>query len=145
MSEQRTTWLRFSVTIIASMYAILGAAGASQYVYAVLITGTRQSGPVLLDGLVPLFIAFGLFTLRPWARILSLVISGFLIFTGVVGLLLCLAHVFGFVTANGGSIVDRPGLTIGALILVIVFACWQWWILSRPSIRAMFCSSPNQP
>jgi len=145
MSELRTTWLRVSVTIIATVYAIFGAASALQSIYAVLISGSQKSTPGVLDCLVPLFIAFGLFTLRPWARILSLVISGFLIFVGIAGLGLCLAHVFGFVTADGGMIIDRPGLTLGILILLIVFAGWQWWVLSRPSIRAMFCASPNRP
>lgn len=145
MSEQRTTWLRLSLTINASLYAVFGAASALQLVYAVLISGSQKSAPGLVDGLIPLLIAFGLFTLRPWARILSLVVSGFLLFGGIAGLALCLAHFFGFIGAEAGMIVDRPGQTIGTLVLLIAFAGWQWWVLSRPSIRAMFCASPNRP
>jgi hypothetical protein len=145
MSELRTTWLRVSVTIIASVYALIGAANALQSVHALLISGSHNGTPGTLESLVPLFIAFGLFTLRPWARILSIVISGFLIFVGLAGLLLCVAYVFGFVAAEGGMIVDRPGLALGLLILLIVFAGWQWWVLSRPSIREMFCASLNRP
>ncbi len=145
MSEQRSTWLRLSLTFIASVYAVFGAASALQLVYTILISGSHKSGPALLDSLIPLCIAFGLFTLRPWARILCLVVCGFLFFGGIAGLAICLGYVLGFIGAEGGLIVDRPGQAVGSLILVMVFAGWQWWVLSRPSIRAMFCSSPNRP
>jgi hypothetical protein len=144
MSEQRTTWLRFSLTLIAIVYAVFGAAVAMQLAYAVLFVGFQKGGPAFLDSLIPLLIAFGLFTLRPWARVLSLVVSGFLLFVGIVGLLLCVAYLFGFVGADGGMIVDRPMLALGSLILLIAFAGWQWFVLSRPSIRAMFCTGPNR-
>jgi hypothetical protein len=145
MSERNTTWLRFGLAIIASIYAIFGAAIALQLVHAVLITGSQESRPGLLDGFVPLLIAFGLLTHRPWARIMGLVVSGFLLFVGIIGLGLCLGHVFDLVRADGGLLVDRPGFAVGLLILVIAFAVWQWWVLSSPSIQAMFCSSPNRP
>jgi hypothetical protein len=145
MSERNTTWLRFGLAVIASVYAVFGAAYGLQSVYAVLISGTEHSTPSMLDSLIPLFIAFGLFTLRPWARILAVVVSGFMIFVGVAGLLLCVAHLFGFVQAASGLIVDRPGLAVGILFLIIAFAAWQWWVLTRPAIQAMFCASVNRP
>jgi hypothetical protein len=145
MSELRTTWLRLSVTIIASVYGIYGLASALQSVYALLIAGSRQTTPGLLESLIPLFIAFGLITLRPWARILTLVISGFLIFVGIVSLVLCVAYAFGFLTPGAGLIVDRPGLAVAWPIALIAFAGWQWWVLSRPSIQAMFCASAKWP
>jgi len=145
MSEQNTTRLRFGLSVIASVYALFGGTSALQSVYAVLISGSQRSSPGLLDGLIPLFIAYGLFTQRPWARILCLVVSGFLVFVGIAGIVLCLGHVFGFVKADGGLIVDRPGLALASLILLIAFAAWQWWVLSRPVIQAMFCSGSKRP
>jgi hypothetical protein len=132
--------VRVSIKIIACVYALLGAAVASQWLYAVLFTGTRSTTPGLLDGLVPLGLAYGLVTFRPWARALGLVVSGFLGFVGVVGLPLCLGHVLGIYKADGGSIVDRPIATLIFLALLIAFASWQWWVLTRPRARHLFSS-----
>ena len=129
-----------SIKIIACIYALLGAAVASQWIYAVLFTGTRSTTPGLLDGLVPLGLAYGLVTFRPWARILGLVVSGFLVVVGVVGLPLCLGHVLGIYKADGGSIVDRPITTLIILALLIALASWQWWVLTRPQARLLFSS-----
>ena len=129
-----------SIKIIACIYALLGAAVASQWIYAVLFTGTRSTTPGLLDGLVPLGLAYGLVTFRPWARILGLVVAGFLGVAGVVGLPLCLGHVLGIYKADGGSIVDRPITTLIILALLIALASWQWWVLTRPQARLLFSS-----
>lgn len=143
MSEQRTTWLRLSLAAIASVYAIFGVCGAVQLVYGILISGSSQGGPKLLDSLIPLFLAFGLFTLRPWARILGLIVSGFLLFVGLLGFVFCLGHLLNLHPASGGLILSQPVLAIGSLILLTAFAGWQWWVLSRPSIRSMFCEGGN--
>ena len=135
--------MRVSIKIIACVYALLGAASASQWVYAVLFTGTRSMTPGLFDGLLQLGLAYGLVTFRPWARTLGLVVSGFLGFVGVVGLLLCLGHVLAIYKADGGSIVDRPIATLIILALLIAFASWQWWVLTRPQARHLFSSTPG--
>jgi hypothetical protein len=127
-----------SIKIIAGIYALLGTASALEWLYAVLFTGTRSTTPGLLDGLVPLGLAYGLVTFRPWARILSLVVCGFLEFVGAIGLLLCLGHVLGIHKAAGGSIVDRPIATLIILALLIAFAAWQWWVLTRPQVKHLF-------
>ena len=132
--------MRVSIKIIACIYALLGAASASQWLYAVLFTGTRSTTPGLLDGLVPLGLAYGLVTFRPWARTLGLVVSGLLGFTGVVGLPLCLGHVLGTHKATGGLIVDWPIATVTILALLIALASWQWWVLTRPQARLLFSS-----
>jgi hypothetical protein len=132
--------VRVSIKIIACVYALLGAALASQWLYSILFTGTRSTTPGLLDGVLPLGLAYGLVTFRPWARILGLVVSGFLGFVGVVGLLLCLGHVLAIYKADGGSIVDRPIATLIILALLIAFASLQWWVLSRPQVRHLYSS-----
>jgi hypothetical protein len=134
--------VRLSIKIIACVWALVGAAAASQWLYAVLFTGTRSTTPGLLDGLVPLGLAYGLVTFRPWARILGFVVSGFLGFVGVVGLTLCMGHVLGIYKADGGSIVDRPIATLTILALLIAFASWQWWVLTRQQARQVFSSKP---
>jgi len=130
--------VRVSIKIIACVYALLGATVASQW----LLTGTRSTTAGLLEGMVPLGLAYGLVTFRPWARTLGLVVSGFLGFVGVVGLLLCLGHVQGIHKAEGGSIVDRPIATLTILALLIAFASWQWWVLTRQQARQVFSSKP---
>ena len=132
--------MRVSIKIIACVYAVLGAASASQWLYAVLFTGTRSTTPGLLDGLVPLGLAYGLVTFRPWARFFGLVATGFLWFAGVGGLLLCLGHVLGINKAAEGWIVDRPIATLIFLALLIAFASWQWRVLTRPEARHLFSS-----
>jgi hypothetical protein len=132
--------VRVSIKIIACVYALFGAAAASPWLYSVLFTGTRSTTPGLLDGLVPLGLAYGLVTFRRWARILGLVVSGFLGFVGAVGLLLCLGHVLGIYKADGGSIIDRPIATLIILALLIAFTSWQWWVLTRPQALALFSS-----
>jgi hypothetical protein len=134
--------VRVEIKIIACVYALLGAASASQWLYAVLFTGTRSTTPGLLDGLVPLGLAYGLVTFRPWGRILGLVVSGFLGFVGIIGLIMCLGHVLGIYKADGGSIVDRPIATLIILALLIAFATWQWWVLTRPQVGHLFSSKP---
>ena len=132
--------MRVSIKIIACVYALLGAASASQWLYAVLFTGTRSTTPGLLDGLVPLGLAYGLVTFRPWARTLGLVVSGFFGFVGIIGLIMCLGHVLGIYKTDGGSIVDRPIATLVILALLIAFASWQWRVLTRPEARHLFSS-----
>jgi hypothetical protein len=134
--------VRVSIKIIACVYALLGAAVASQWLYAILFTGMWRTTHGLLDGLVPLGLAYGLVTLRPWARILGLVVSGFLGVAGVAALIMCLGHVLGIDKAVEGSIVDRPIATLISLALLIAFASWQWWVLTRPQARHLFSSTP---
>jgi hypothetical protein len=131
-----------SIKLIAGIYAVLGTASALEWLYAVLFTGTRSTTPGLLDGLVPLGLAYGLVTYRPWARILGLVVAGFLGLVGVIGLLLCLGHVLAIHKAAGGSIVDRAIATLIILALFIAFAAWQWWVLTRPQVSHLFSSKP---
>ena len=128
--------MRVSIKIIACVYALLGATVASQW----LLTGTRSTTAGLPEGMVPLGLAYGLVTFRPWARTLGLVVSGFLGLTGVVGLPLCLGHVLGIYKASSGLIVDWPIATVIILALLIAFSAWQWWVFSRPQVRHLYSS-----
>jgi hypothetical protein len=131
--------MRASLMIIVSIYALLGAASALEWLYAVLLTGARSTHSGLLDGVVPLTLAYGLATFRPWARILGLVIAGLLGLLGVMSLLLWLVHaVHGLGKGTTGLIVEKPVAALFLIALFFAFSAWQWWVLSRPQVRDLF-------
>jgi hypothetical protein len=132
-----------SIRIIAGIYALLGAASAWEWLYAVLFTGTRSTHSGFLDAVVPLGLAYGLVTFRPWARTLGLVISGLIGFVGVLSLILWLGlRLRGIDKRWSGLIVDRPVAALILIALLIAFAAWQWWVLTRPQVHHLFSSKP---
>jgi hypothetical protein len=130
--------MRHSVRACAVLYAIFGAVLALQFLFPILFSGEYSSTRGLLDGLIPLALAYGLWTFRPWARIGGLIVSIFLGFVGVAALSLGLGHVMGIKKASGGTIVDWPIFTLLFLASVVVFAAWQWWMLTRRQTVQMF-------
>jgi len=135
--------VRVSIKIIACVYALIGVAAASQWLYAILIGGRRGISTGLLDGLLPLGLAYGLVTYRPWGRTLGLVFSGLLGFVGGLGLILWLVHViWGLGEHVSGLIVERPVAAPIVMALLIVLSAWQWWLLTRPQIAQLFSANP---
>ncbi len=132
--------MRTGVMIAACLYGLAGAALALQWLHALLITGTTAAIPGPLNGLIPLGLTYGLVTFRPWARILGLIVAGFLGFVGVTALAFCLGHVLGIHRAAGGLIVDQPALALGVITALVAFAGWQSWLLTRPSTRDLFAA-----
>jgi hypothetical protein len=130
--------MRVSIKVISGLYAAIGAANAVFWLYAVLFRGVLGSTPGFLDGVIPLATAYGLISFRPWGRSLCLAVAAFEVFAGVLGLVMCLGHVAGIHRADGGMILDRPILTFGILAILLAFAAWQWWLLTRPPVREMF-------
>lgn len=73
-------------------------------------------------GLIGLLIAWGLWTLQPWARILGLIFA-------IIGLV---ANIVSIVSGNFASVV---GVLIDLLLL---------WYLTRPGVKAAFTPKPVQ-
>jgi hypothetical protein len=141
--------MRASVKIIACVYALFGATLVSQWVYDFLYIPEHRNfwgTSDLIIGLVPLGLAYGMVTFRPWARILGLVYAGLYGFVGVLSPIMWLVNVIrGFDWGSSGLtalIVARPvaGLIISALL--IAFSTWQWWVLTRPQVVHLFSSKP---
>jgi hypothetical protein len=133
--------VRAKIKIIACIYALLGAAAASEWLYAVLLAGTRGRGSGFLDAVVSLGLAYGLITFRPWARTLGLVIAGLIGFVGVLSLILWLVQVLrGFGDRVTGLIFERPVAALILIALLIAFSAWQWWVLTRPQAVHLFSS-----
>jgi hypothetical protein len=135
--------VRVSIKIIACVYALIGAAAALQWLYAMLFGGIRGMTTGLADGLLPLGLAYGLVTYRPWGRTLGLVFSGMLGLVGVLGLILWLVHViWGLDERWSGVIVERPVVVAFVMALLIVFSAWQLWVLTRAQIAQLFSANP---
>jgi hypothetical protein len=134
------------VTILAVLQALVGVVfilvGIGTFVGAALFTtGGINPGPrvpftqqqlaaflgvvgavIIILGIVGLAIAWGLWTLRPWARIVAIILAILGILISVGGVVSALAGV----TAGWGSLVF---LAIDLLIL---------WYLMRADVRAAF-------
>jgi hypothetical protein len=126
--------VRTSLKIIACIYALLGAAAALLWLYAVLRSDPMEG---ILGGPWFLGLAYGLVTFRPWARDLGLLTSGLLGVMGVISLIRWWqVHAPGGLKDAQGLIIERP---IAALFL-IAFSAWQWWVFSRPQVRHLYSS-----
>jgi hypothetical protein len=134
-----------AIRTIALIYAMFGAAAASVWLYSVLFVGTRSGSSTPFDAIIPFALAYGLATFRPWARILGLLVTGFLGFVGVLGLIMCVGHVAGHTKAATGLIVDNPVLAFVMVGLLIAFAGFQWWALAARPGRDLFVSRQTQP
>jgi hypothetical protein len=130
--------MRLTIQLIAAVYGLLGAAGALQWLHALLFTGMQNSSADLPCALFFLIVANGLATFRPWARGLVLVLSALFGVGGILGLIFCLGHIAGFSKASGGLIVERPLLAFLAIAGTIVAGFGQWWVLTRPAGRRLF-------
>jgi hypothetical protein len=132
--------VRVSLKIIACIYALLGAAWALGWLYAVLLKGFDPTdgflaGPWLLG------LAYGLVTFQRWARTLGLVTSGLLGVAGVFGLSQWWqVHVRGGLKGAQGWIVERPVAALFLIALLIAFSAWQWWVFRRPQVRHLYSS-----
>jgi hypothetical protein len=119
-----------------------------QWLYAVLFTGPRHATSDLFVCLLPLGLAYGLVTFRPWAQTLGIVFSGLLCGVGVLSLILWLMlhpwaqHVPGNPKGTSGLIVDGPVAAPIIIALMIAFGAWQWWVLTRPQADHLFSSKP---
>ena len=128
-----------SVKAIAGVYALLGVAGASFWLYEAFFVGDPTAG--ILNGPWCLGLAYGLVTFRPWARTLGLVTSGLLGFVGVLILIQGWSvHRQGVLKAVHGLSVERPVASLVAIALFVAFPAWQWWVFSRPYIRHLYSS-----
>jgi hypothetical protein len=42
---------------------------------------------------------------------------------------------------SGGLIVDQPVVAFVVLGIALAFVSWQWWVLTRPEVAALFRKS----
>jgi hypothetical protein len=134
--------VRVSIKIIACIYALMGAAAAVVWLYRTLVAGSDPTEGILAGPWL-LGLAYGLLTLRPWARTLGLVTSGLLGVVGIVSLRRWwLSHFRGGLKDVQGLIIERPVAGLFLIALLIAFPAWQWWLFTRPQVRHLYSSKP---
>lgn len=130
--------MRFSVKMIAWVYLAVGITAGFRVVYAILFGGPRDDlGGVVLFVLL----GYGLLHFQPLARGIVLLLSVFALIGFAIGLALCIGHVAGLTIAAGGLIVEKPVLAFVVLGISLAFVSWQWWMLTRPEVAALFKKS----
>jgi hypothetical protein len=130
--------MRRAIQFIAAVYGLIGAAGALQWLHAVLFAGTDNTSSDLVSAVLLLGLAYGLATFQPWARGLALVISALLGFMGVLSLIVWLGLRAGVFDGASGLIVDRPLLSVLVIAVLLALGYAQWRLLTRPGGRRLF-------
>jgi len=123
--------MRLAVKIIAWVYLFAGIAGV---LYGILFGGPH----IDLGEVVVVLLGYGLLHFHPWARGVVFLLSAVGLLVILIGLVLCIGHIAGWIKASSGLIVDQPVLAFVVLGVGLAFVSCQLWVLTRPEVASLF-------